>query len=178
MPYKLGDRTLQLDVPWEHDGVQYPANWLRLSTSDDRAALGITWEDSTPSWNQKFYWGYDADGNLIPKTYTDLKALWIAKTKQTAYTLLQPSDYLWPKLQDENSSFSAAKTAYAASPWSTWRSTIRTECQAMVTAIEATADVGDTSPYADFGRVQALQGYIEGTSYNVWSANPDKAADD
>ena len=32
----------------------------------------------------------------------------------------------------------------------------------MVTAIEATADVGDTSPHADFGRVEALQQYIEG----------------
>ena len=177
MPYKLGDRTLQLDVPWEHNGIQYPANWLRLSTAQDRATLGIVWEDAnTQTWNQKFYWGYDADGNLIPKTYTDLKTLWIANTKETAYKLLQPSDYLWPKLQDENSSFAAAKTAYAASPWSTWRSTIRTECAAMVTAIEATADVGDTAPHADFGRVQALQQYIEGDSYNVWSASPAQPA--
>jgi hypothetical protein len=42
----------------------------------------------------------------------------------------------------------------------------------MVTAIEATADVGDTAPHADFGRVQALQQYIEGSSYNVWTASP------
>ena len=177
MPYKLGDKTLQLDVPWEHNGIQYPANWLRLSTAQDRATLGIVWEDAnTQTWNQKFYWGYDADGNLIPKTYIDLKALWIANTRETAYRPLQPSDYLWPKLQDENSSFAAAKTAYAASPWSTWRSTIRTECAAMVTAIEATADVGDTAPHADFGRVQALQQYIEGSSYNVWTASPAQPA--
>ena len=175
MPYKLGDRTLKLDVPWEHNDIQYPANWLRLSTAQDRSQLGIVWEnDNTQPWNQKFYWGYDSGGNLIPKTYTDLKTLWIAQTKDTAYKLLQPSDYLWPKLQDENSSFAAAKTAYAASPWSTWRSTIRTECAAMVTAIEATANVGDTAPHADFGRVQALQQYIEGDSYNVWTANPDQ----
>ena len=176
MPYKLGDRTLALDVPWEHNDIQYPANWLRLSSDQDRAELGIVWEAEGSGWNQKFYWGYDADGNLIPKAYTDLKTLWIAKTKQTAYTLLQPSDYLWPKFQDENSSFSAAKTAYNDSPWSTWRSTIRTECGTKVTAIEATADVGDTSPHADFGRVQALQEYIEGSSYNVWTADPDNAA--
>ena len=177
MPYSLNGRTLALDVPWEHNDVQYPANWLRLSTAQDRSELGIVWVDNSPTWNQKFYWGYDNGGNLIPKTYTDLKANWIAKTKQTAYTLLQPSDYLWPKLQDENSSFSAAKTAYTASPWSTWRSTIRTECAAMVTAIEATADVGDTSPHPDFGRVQALQEYIEGETYNVWTADPDNASE-
>jgi hypothetical protein len=175
MPYKLGDRTLPLNRAWEHNDIQYPANWLKLSTAQDRATLGIVWEnDNAQTWNQKFYWGYDSDGNLMPKTYTDLKTLWIAKTKETAYNKLQPSDYLWPKLQDENSSFAAAKTAYAASPWSTWRSTIRTECAAMVTAIEATADVGDTAPHADFGRVQALQQYIEGDSYNVWTPNPDQ----
>ena len=179
MGYQLSDGTkLPLDVAWtDADGVQRPANWLRLSTERDRELLGITWVAETNQvWDQKFYWGYDAGGNLIPKTYTDLKANWIAQTKQTAYALLQPSDYLWPKLQEENSSFSAAKTAYNDSPWSTWRSTIRTECAAMVTAIEATADVGDTSPHADFGRVQALQAYIEGSSYNVWTANPDNAA--
>ena len=45
----------------------------------------------------------------------------------------------------------------------------------MVTKIEDTASVGDTSPHADFGRVQALQEYIEGDSYNVWTADPDNA---
>ena len=175
MPYQLGDKTLQFGVSFEYNDIQYPGNWLRQSTNQQRAELGITWVDNSPTWNQKWYWGYDSDGNLIPKTYTDLKANWIAKTKQTAYTLLQPSDYLWPKLQEENSSFSAAKTAYNDSPWSTWRSTIRTECDAMVAKIEETASVGDTSPHADFGRVQALQAYIEGSSYNVWTADPDNA---
>ncbi len=175
MTYKISNKKLLLDVPWEHNNIKYPANWLRLSSTQDRAELGIVWVNENPqSWNQKFYWGYDSADNLIPKTYTDLKTLWIAKTKDTAYKLLQPSDYLWPKLQDENSSFADAKTAYAASPWSTWRSTIRTECAAMVTAIEATADEGDTAPHVDFGRVQALQQYIEGNSYNVWTPDPDQ----
>ena len=176
MPYQLGDRTLALDVPWEHNDIQYPANWLRLSTAQDRAELGITWVDDSPTWNQKWYWGYDSDGNLLPMDYVTLKKQWIADTKRAAYALLQPSDYLWSKMQEENSSFSAAKTAYNDSPWSTWRSTIRTECAAMVTVIEATADVGDTSPHADFGRVEALQQYIEGETYGSWTADPDNSA--
>ena len=61
--------------------------------------------------------------------------------------------------------------------WKTWRQTIRTECGAMITAIEETASVGDTSPHADFGRVEALQQYIEGGTYNVWTADPDNAAE-
>ena len=176
MPYQLGDRVLQLDVPWEHNDIQYPANWLRQSTSQERAELGISWvEDDARTWNKTFYWGYDADGNLIPQAYAGLKAQWISITKERAYDLLRPSDYLWPKMQEENSSFSAAKTAYASSPWSTWRATIRTECAAMVAKIEDTASVGDTSPHADFGRVQALEEYLSGGSYNVWTLDPDNA---
>ena len=167
MPYQLGDRTLQLDVPWEHNDIQYPANWLRLSTADDRAALGIVWVDDSPVCNHKFYWGYDADGNLIPKTYADLKTLWIGRTKQTANELLQASDWRVIKAKERGSTLNA--------DWKAWRQTIRTECGAMVAAIEATADVGDMSPHADLGRVQALQEYVEGSSYNVWTADPDNA---
>jgi len=169
MPYKLGSRRLALDVAWEHNGVQYPANWLRLSTAQDRATLGIIWEDASPTYNQKWYWGKDSDNNLIPKTYTDLKALWIAKTKATANSLLQPSDWRVVKAKERGSTMNA--------DWKTWRQTIRTECGTMITAIEATADVGDTSPHADFGRVEALQQYIEGGSYNVWTADPDNTSE-
>ena len=169
MPYKLGSRRLALDVAWEHNGVQYPANWLRLSTAQDRATLGIIWEDASPTYNQKWYWGKDSDNNLIPKTYTDLKALWIAKTKETANKLLQPSDWRVVKAKERGTTMNAA--------WKTWRQTIRTECGAMVTAIEETASVGDTSPHADFGRVEALQQYIEGGTYNVWTADPDNASE-
>ena len=169
MPYKLGSRRLALDVAWEHNDVQYPANWLRLSTAQDRAELGILWEDASPTYNQKWYWGKDSDGNLIPKTYTDLKTAWIAKTKATANRLLQPSDWRVIKAKERGTTMNA--------DWKTWRQTIRTECGTMVTAIEATADVGDTSPHADFGRVEALQQYIEGGSYNVWTADPDNTSE-
>ena len=169
MPYKLGDRTLALDVPWEHNDIQYPANWLRLSTAQDRAELGIVWESAGATWNQKFYWGYDADGNLIPKTYADLKTLWIANTKQAANSLLQPSDWMVVRAAEGGTAVPSA--------WTTWRATIRTECQTKVAAIEATAEVGDTAPHADFGRVQALQEYIEGSSYNVWTADPDNTSE-
>ena len=169
MPYKLGSRRLALDVAWEHNGVQYPANWLRLSTAQDRATLGIIWEDASPTYNQKWYWGKDADNNLIPKTYTDLKALWIAKTKETANKLLQPSDWRVIKAKERGTTMNAT--------WKTWRQTIRNECTTMVAAIEATGDVGDTSPHADFGRVEALQQYIEGGTYNVWTADPDNASE-
>ena len=168
MPYKLGDRTLPQHVAWEHNDIQYPANWLTLSSAQDRAELGITWEaDEGGDWDQAFYWGYDADGNLIPKTYTVLKAQWIADTKQEANNRLRHSDWRVIKAKERGTTMNA--------DWKTWRQTIRTECGTKVTAIEATADVGDTSPHADFGRVQALAEYVEGSSYKEWTADPDNA---
>ena len=138
MPYKLGDRTLQLDVAWEHNDVQYPANWLRLSTEQDRSELGIEWVAGPRFWNQKWYWGYDADNNLIPKTYTDLQANWVAQTKHTANSLLAPSDWRVIKAKERGTTMNAG--------WKTWRQTIRTECGTKVTAIEDCAKIGDVSP--------------------------------
>ena len=40
-PTNLAAGDLVLDVAWEHNGVQYPANWLRLSTAQDRAGWGL-----------------------------------------------------------------------------------------------------------------------------------------
>jgi len=169
MGYYIGTRGLPMDIPWEHNDVQYPANWLRLSSSQDRAELGITWGDNAPAYDQKFYWGYDADGNLIPKTYVDLQANWVAQTKHTANTLLSPSDWRVIKAKESGKTMNAG--------WKTWRQTIRTECGTKVTAIEDCAKIGDVSPHADLARVQALAEYVTGSDYPAWTADPDNASE-
>ena len=169
MGYYIGTRGLPMDIPWEHNDVQYPANWLRLSSSQDRAELGITWGDVAEYYDQKFYWGYDADGNLIPKIYVDLQAGWIAQTKRTANTILAASDWRVIKAKESGKTMNAG--------WKTWRQTIRTECGTKVTAIEDCAKIGDVSPHADLARVQALAEYVTGSAYPAWTADPDNAAE-
>ena len=169
MGYYIGTRGLPMDISWEHNDVQYPANWLRLSSSQDRAELGITWGDNAPAYDQKFYWGFDADGNLIPKTYTDLQANWVAQTKRTANTLLAPSDWRVIKAKETSKTMNAG--------WKTWRQTIRTECGTKVTAIEDCSKIGDVSPHADLARVQALAEYVTGSAYPAWTADPDNASE-
>ena len=169
MGYYIGTRGLPMDIPWEHNDVQYPANWLRLSSSQDRAELGITWGDVAEYYDQKFYWGFDADGNLIPKTYVDLQANWVAQTKHTANTMLAPSDWRVIKAKETSKTMNAG--------WKTWRQTIRTECGTKVTAIEDCAKIGDVSPHADLARVQALAEYVTGADYPAWTADPDNASE-
>ena len=161
MGYQLANGTrLPLDVAWTNPdtGVQYPANWLRLSTARDRELLGITWvAETNQAWDQKFYWGYDSDNNLIPKQLNDeaildedgndtgevqtgLKTLWKAKQNEIAASLLAPSDWRVVKELEVNSSFANARTAYP-SAWMTYRAAVRTACNTRQTEIDNCSDV-------------------------------------
>ena len=105
--FVLNGKPLALDRAFTTpDGTQYPKNWLRLASPEQRAAIGITEQSNPPSWDQRYYWGYDGDGNLIPKqlddigpdpvtgiTTTGLKTLHISQTKDAANSLLAPTDW-------------------------------------------------------------------------------------
>jgi len=68
MPFKLGTKTIQLDTPFTHNDIQYPANWIRLATEEDKSAIGMTWEADAVRADDRFYW----DGNINnPKALED-----------------------------------------------------------------------------------------------------------
>ena len=41
MTFKLHDKELPIDVPFTSNGVKYPANWLRLSTLEQKKEAGL-----------------------------------------------------------------------------------------------------------------------------------------
>ena len=68
MPFKLGTKTIQLDTPFTHNDIQYPANWIRLASEEDKSAIGLTWEADAVRADDRFYW----DGNINnPKALED-----------------------------------------------------------------------------------------------------------
>jgi hypothetical protein len=68
MPFKLGTKTIQLDTPFTHNDIQYPANWIRLATEADKSAIGLVWEADAIRADDRFYW----DGNINnPKALED-----------------------------------------------------------------------------------------------------------
>ena len=159
MGYQIGDRKLPLDVAWtDADGIQRPANWLRLSTERDRELLGITWVAETNQvWDKDFYWGYNSDDNLVPRQLDDeaildedgndtgevqtgLKTQWKEKQDKIAASLLAPSDWRVVKELEVNSSFANARTAYP-SAWMTYRAAVRTACNTRQSEIDACSDV-------------------------------------
>ena len=198
MGYQIGQRKLPLDVAWtDADGIQRPANWLRLSTERDRELLGITWVAETNQvWDQKFYWGYDSDNNLIPKQLNDeavldedgndtgevqtgLKTLWKAKQNEIAASLLAPSDWRVVKELEVNSSFANARTAYP-SAWMTYRSAVRTACNTRQSEIDACSDVAALKELL-YGSARIQQtddngdGVVDADSNAVMIDNPNLA---
>ena len=67
--FLLNGNPLAVDTAFtDEDGNSYPANWLRLSTAEDKARLGITEVADAVRADDRFYW----DGNVNnPKALED-----------------------------------------------------------------------------------------------------------
>lgn len=136
--FLLDNRVLQLDVAFEHDGVQYPANWLRLASLEDRAAIGITEIVVQPMPDDRFFWVsgpslVDGSWTAIPKDLDGLKKTWSAQFKQTAYAMLLTSDWMVVRKQEDGTAVPA--------DWTTYRESVRTTCALAVGDMEATTDI-------------------------------------
>jgi hypothetical protein len=58
--FKHNDQIIPLDTPFEINGTSYPANWLRLTSIEEKNAVGIVEvADTTTSYDDRFYWGVD-----------------------------------------------------------------------------------------------------------------------
>jgi len=68
MAFKLNGKTLPIDRGFTHNDIQYPRNWLRLSTQEDKDALGITWEADPVRADDRYYWNGELDN---PKALED-----------------------------------------------------------------------------------------------------------
>jgi hypothetical protein len=68
MAFKLNGKTLPIDRGFTHNDIQYPRNWLRLSTQEDKDALGVTWEADPVRADDRYYWNGELDN---PKALED-----------------------------------------------------------------------------------------------------------
>lgn len=146
MPYKIGNKTIPLDTPFTtEDGVQRPANWIRLATEEEKSAINLVWEaDVDMNFDNRFYWAKDlpkaledkeesdVDGNpLYVKEYDPvtesmvdtterlvtkgLKSNFIAQVKQTAGSILAQTDWMVIRKAERDVAIPADVVAYRAS---------------------------------------------------------------
>jgi hypothetical protein len=144
----LDGKPLSPDVAFTDPatGVQYPANWLRLSTLEEKEAIGITEVPDPAPYDQRFYWGPD-----LPKDHTQLVEQWVSQTRITAGTLIQPTDWMVIREQDNGTVVPESVKAL--------REDIRLATGQKNAAIEATADTAE------------LAAYITGSEYPVWPSD-------
>jgi hypothetical protein len=151
MAFKLDGRTLPTDVAFTSKGINYPANWLRLTTLDEKKSIGITEVADPATYDQRFYWSEsnareledknakDKDGNLLKdsngKQIVDigLKTGWITIQKETASSLLTPYDWYIIRKIEETTDIPAEVSKY--------RDDVRSACSERETKIKAALDV-------------------------------------
>ena len=154
MPWKYNGGTLKVGRQFTGtDGTQYPKVWMRYS-ADKKADIGITWEDPPASeapFDNRFYWGRQADGTLIEKAIADvlwvdddgeavndpmtgqqgvtlgLKSLAVLTTKKEAESQLAPHDWYVTRKAEKSTAIPSAVTTY--------RDAVRTACASIETAI-------------------------------------------
>jgi len=86
--FMLNNVALPLDTPFTHDEVQYPANWLRLTSAEEKSVIGITEVADPEHYDDRYYWGV---GN--PKDLDQCKKNLISQIKATAGSMLAPTDW-------------------------------------------------------------------------------------
>ena len=120
--------------------VQYPANWLNLSTPEEKASIGLEEVVATNSpANDQYYWvSTQLNGaSLIyvntPKDLSSVKDNATNQVNSTAYSILFPSDWMVVK---------SFETGNPINPtWNAWRASIRSTADTTRTAIANATDV-------------------------------------
>ena len=120
-------------------GVEYPSNWLNLSSPEQKAALGLEEVVATNQpFNPQYYWtGEILDKATLtytgtPKDLTSVKTWAISLVNSTAYSILFPTDWLVVKAFETSTPVPTA--------WNSWRASIRTTAASAVSGIEAATD--------------------------------------
>ena len=150
MAFLLNGKPLAVDVPFTVGDVNYPANWLRLSTAEEKTAIGITEVADAPTYDSRFYNGdgsakalddenaKDSEGNLLKNpdgsqiVILGVKSTLKAQEKVTAGSLLAPYDWYVVRKAEKSTAIPTAITTY--------RDGVRTACDTREKEIDACSD--------------------------------------
>ena len=150
MAFLLNGNPLAVDVPFTVGDINYPANWLRLSTAQEKKDLGITEVADAPTYDSRFYWNdgtaralddvnevdengdplLDENGNQV--VTLGVKSVLKAQEKANAGSLL--AKYDWYVIRKYEASKAIPTTI------KTYRTAVRTACLTRETEIDNCAD--------------------------------------
>lgn len=124
----LNERPLQADTAFTHNDLNYPANWLRIASWEEKEAIGIIEVPDPEPVDSHFYWTHDN-----PKDLEQLKAQWTRQINSTTSILLSNSD--WMIIRKIERSIDIPKETVV------YRGAVIAENNRLTALIEAVADV-------------------------------------
>ena len=139
----LDGRKLRQGRPFtDSNGIQYPGNWLKLTSDEEKAAVGITYEPDPAPFDSRYYYsagnprpvddGTDDDGN----EYTGLKTNFAREQKTIAGQMLSNTDWYVTRKAEIGVDVPADV--------STYRAAVRTVCNAReveITSVTTTEEL-------------------------------------
>ena len=146
----LNGEVLQYDQEFQVDGVIYPANWLRRSTSQEKQNIGIS-ESPPPTWYDRRF--YTAVG--VPKDLVALKVKWVHDNKMDTRERLYDTDWEVIKSVDPSSASTVVPAGTIA---------VRTHIRSQSESREQQILAADT--------VEELAEYINSAAFNNWTVLP------
>ena len=129
MAFLLDGKPLAVDVPFTYGDIHYPANWLRLSTAQEKKDLGITEVADAPTYDSRFYNG-DGSAKALDDTketidgveYTTLGAKSILKAQEKEIAGSKLARYDWYVIRKTE------KSTAIPTEITTYRDAVRTAC--------------------------------------------------
>ena len=101
----------------DSNGTQYPSNWLKLSSDEDKKRVGIIWEPDPAPFDSLYY--YSAGS---PRPVADLKTYFTKQQKTAANQMLFSTDWYVTRKAETGVDVPADV--------STYRAAVRTVCNA------------------------------------------------
>ena len=130
MAFLLDGKPLAVDAPFTVGDINYPANWLRLSTAQEKKDLGITEVADDPVYDSRFYWdngtakalddvdAKDEEGNLLKNpdgsqmVILGVKSVLKAQEKEIAKSLLNKYDWQVVRKAEKGTELDSAVATY------------------------------------------------------------------
>ena len=136
--YVLDGKKLRQGRPFTHNGIQYPGNWLALTSTEEKSAIGITWEADPAPFDRKFY--FSADN---PREVADVKPGMLEEQDTTARNLLNSTDWYVVRKSETSTAIPVGITSY--------RTAVRDTCETRKVAINGAADIPALVGVSTFG---------------------------
>ena len=136
--YVLDGKKLRQGRPFTHNGIQYPGNWLALTSTEEKSAIGITWEADPAPFNRKFY--FSADN---PREVADVKPGMLVEQDTTARNLLNSTDWYVVRKSETDTAIPVGIASY--------RTAVRDTCESRKVAINGAADIPALVGVSTFG---------------------------